>query len=217
MIVPALVGFLPLRSVRGHGWWDLLSYEGAPVSGVWVASRAGRPRVAPTRRRQNSVPLLAGRVAAMGVRSLSGDRSTRGAQREALISDLPRLRSRMPSEKFAEVAADFDGMHSIQRAVQVIGESSCGSSHLAGQQLGQPVRRRPRGWARTGRARGPSALRPAERSVTGHRSACEDHQCGGRGESLITGCRSFYDNDQPVSSNAVRSMVARPVAHSNGC
>jgi hypothetical protein len=53
--------------------------------------------------------------------------STRGAQREALISDLPRLRSRMPSEKLAEVAADFDGMHSIQRAVQVIGESSCTS------------------------------------------------------------------------------------------
>ena len=59
--------------------------------------------------------------------SVTGQRSTRGALREALISDLPRLRSGMPSEKLAEVAAEFDGMHSIQRAVQVIGESSCTS------------------------------------------------------------------------------------------
>jgi len=58
---------------------------------------------------------------------VSGEPSTRGAQREALISDLPRLRSRMRSEELAEVAAEFDGMHIIQRAVQVIGESSCTS------------------------------------------------------------------------------------------
>ena len=45
--------------------------------------------------------------------------STRGAQREALISDLPQLRSSVRSEKLAEVAAEFDGMDSIQRAVQV--------------------------------------------------------------------------------------------------
>ena len=44
---------------------------------------------------------------------------TRGAQREALISDLPQLRSRVRSEKLAEVAAEFDGMDSIQRAVRV--------------------------------------------------------------------------------------------------
>jgi hypothetical protein len=59
--------------------------------------------------------------------SVTGHRSTRGEQRGALISDLPRLRSRMPSEKLAEVTAEFDGMHSIQRAVQVMGESSCTS------------------------------------------------------------------------------------------
>ncbi|MHB8185205.1 MAG: ATP-binding protein [Dermatophilaceae bacterium] len=42
-----------------------------------------------------------------------------GTQRAALVSDLAQLRSSVRSEKLGEVAAEFDGIHSIERAVQV--------------------------------------------------------------------------------------------------
>ena len=42
-----------------------------------------------------------------------------GAPRAALISDLAKLRASVRSEKLGEVAAEFDAIHSIERAVQV--------------------------------------------------------------------------------------------------
>ena len=42
-----------------------------------------------------------------------------GARRAALISDLAKLRASVRSEKLGEVAAEFDAIHSIERAVQV--------------------------------------------------------------------------------------------------
>jgi len=45
--------------------------------------------------------------------------SAKGAQRAALVTDLAQLRSSVRSQKLGEVAAEFDGVHSIERAVQV--------------------------------------------------------------------------------------------------
>jgi hypothetical protein len=45
--------------------------------------------------------------------------SADGAQRAALVTDLAQLRSSVRVEKLGEVAAEFDGIHSIERAVQV--------------------------------------------------------------------------------------------------
>jgi acetyl/propionyl-CoA carboxylase alpha subunit/acetyl-CoA carboxylase carboxyltransferase component len=42
-----------------------------------------------------------------------------GGQRAALVADLAQLRSTIRAEKLGEVAAEFDGIHSIERAVQV--------------------------------------------------------------------------------------------------
>jgi hypothetical protein len=41
------------------------------------------------------------------------------AQRAALVTDLAPLRSSVRSQKLGEVAAGFDSVHSIERAVQV--------------------------------------------------------------------------------------------------
>jgi hypothetical protein len=45
--------------------------------------------------------------------------SADGAERASLATDLTQLRSQVRSEKLGEVAAEFDGVHSIERAVQV--------------------------------------------------------------------------------------------------
>jgi len=45
--------------------------------------------------------------------------SAEGAQRAALVTDLAQLRSSVRSQKLGEVATEFDGIHSIERAVQV--------------------------------------------------------------------------------------------------
>jgi len=45
--------------------------------------------------------------------------SAQGAQRAALVTDLGQLRSAVRSQKLGEVAAEFDGIHNIDRAVQV--------------------------------------------------------------------------------------------------
>jgi acetyl-CoA carboxylase carboxyltransferase component len=45
--------------------------------------------------------------------------SAQGAQKAALVADLGQLRSAVRSQKLGEVAAEFDGVHSIDRAVQV--------------------------------------------------------------------------------------------------
>jgi len=42
-----------------------------------------------------------------------------GAERASLVTDLAQLRSSVRSEKLGEVAAEFDGVHSIERAVKV--------------------------------------------------------------------------------------------------
>jgi len=55
------------------------------------------------------------RVADLEARVSSAD----GAQRAALVTDLAQLRSSVRVEKLGEVAAEFDGIHSIERAVQV--------------------------------------------------------------------------------------------------
>jgi len=45
--------------------------------------------------------------------------SAEGAERAALVTDLAQLRSSVRSQKLGEVAAEFDSIHSIDRAVQV--------------------------------------------------------------------------------------------------
>jgi acetyl-CoA carboxylase carboxyltransferase component len=45
--------------------------------------------------------------------------SAEGAQRAALVTELAQLRANVRSQKLGEVAAEFDGVHSIQRAVEV--------------------------------------------------------------------------------------------------
>jgi acetyl-CoA carboxylase carboxyltransferase component len=42
-----------------------------------------------------------------------------GSQRAALVTDLAQLRASVRVEKLGEVAAEFDSIHSIQRAVKV--------------------------------------------------------------------------------------------------
>src|SRR5262249_3938416 len=42
-----------------------------------------------------------------------------GAQRAALSTDLMEIRAAVRAEKLGEVAAEVDGIHSIQRAVEV--------------------------------------------------------------------------------------------------
>jgi hypothetical protein len=42
-----------------------------------------------------------------------------GVQRPALTTELMDLRTAVRAEKLGEVAAEFDSMHSIQRAVEV--------------------------------------------------------------------------------------------------
>jgi hypothetical protein len=55
------------------------------------------------------------RVAELEARVASAD----DAQRAALVTDLAQLRSSVRSQKLGEVAAEFDGVHSIERAVRV--------------------------------------------------------------------------------------------------
>ena len=55
------------------------------------------------------------RVADLEARVSNAD----GAERASLVTDLAQLRSQVRSEKLGEVAAEFDGVHSIERAVQV--------------------------------------------------------------------------------------------------
>ena len=55
------------------------------------------------------------RVAELEARVSSSD----GAQRAALVTELAQLRSSVRSEKLGEVAAEFDSVHSIERAVKV--------------------------------------------------------------------------------------------------
>ena len=45
--------------------------------------------------------------------------NAQGSQRAALVADLAQLRSTVRSQKLSEVAAEFDGVHSIERAVRV--------------------------------------------------------------------------------------------------
>ena len=42
-----------------------------------------------------------------------------GSERSALVVELAELRAAMRAEKISEVAAEFDGVHNIQRAVEV--------------------------------------------------------------------------------------------------
>jgi hypothetical protein len=42
-----------------------------------------------------------------------------GGERAALVTQLMDVRATVRAEKLAEVAAEFDGVHSIQRAVEV--------------------------------------------------------------------------------------------------
>jgi acetyl-CoA carboxylase carboxyltransferase component len=55
------------------------------------------------------------RVAELEARVSSAD----DAQRAALVTDLAQLRASIRSQKLGEVAAEFDGVHSIERAVEV--------------------------------------------------------------------------------------------------
>ena len=49
----------------------------------------------------------------------TGISTAQGPHRVALLTDLAQLRSAVRSQKLGEVAAEFDGIHSIERAVQV--------------------------------------------------------------------------------------------------
>jgi hypothetical protein len=76
---------------------------GAPAAAVVFAGDVNR-RAA----RDERVLELAARMAAAG-----------GAERAELGTELAELRASVRAEKLAEVAAEFDGVHSIRRAVEV--------------------------------------------------------------------------------------------------
>jgi acetyl/propionyl-CoA carboxylase alpha subunit/acetyl-CoA carboxylase carboxyltransferase component len=76
---------------------------GAPAAAVVFASEVDSRTVSDPR------------VADLEARVSSAD----GTQRAALVTDLAQLRSSVRVQKLSEVAAEFDGIHSIERAVKV--------------------------------------------------------------------------------------------------
>jgi len=76
---------------------------GAPAAAVVFAGEVDRRTASDSR------------VADLEARVSNAD----GAQRSSLVTDLAQLRSKVRSEKLGEVAAEFDGVHSIERAVKV--------------------------------------------------------------------------------------------------
>jgi len=64
-----------------------------------------------------------------------------GAQKAALLTDLAVLRSGVRSQKLGEVAAEFDGIHSIERAVEVGSVDAVISAHELRPQLVRAIER----------------------------------------------------------------------------
>jgi acetyl/propionyl-CoA carboxylase alpha subunit/acetyl-CoA carboxylase carboxyltransferase component len=89
----------------------VLAVEGSFASVIGGAPAAAVVFAGEVDSRTASDPRVADLEAAMS--------STQGAARAALVTDLAQLRSSVRSQKLGEVAAEFDGIHSIERAVKV--------------------------------------------------------------------------------------------------
>jgi acetyl-CoA carboxylase carboxyltransferase component len=89
----------------------VLAVEGSFASVIGGAPAAAVVFAGEVDSRTASDPRVAELEAAMS--------SAQGAQRAALVADLAQLRSSVRSEKLGQVAAEFDGVHSIERAVKV--------------------------------------------------------------------------------------------------
>jgi len=89
----------------------VLAVEGSFASVIGGAPAAAVVFAGEVDSRTASDPRVVALTAAMS--------SAKGAQRAALVTDLAQLRSSVRSQKLGEVAAEFDGVHSIERAVQV--------------------------------------------------------------------------------------------------
>ena len=89
----------------------VLAVEGSFASVIGGAPAAAVVFAGEVDSRTSSDPRVADLEAAIS--------SAEGAARAALVTDLAQLRSSVRSQKLGEVAAEFDGIHSIQRAVKV--------------------------------------------------------------------------------------------------
>jgi acetyl/propionyl-CoA carboxylase alpha subunit/acetyl-CoA carboxylase carboxyltransferase component len=89
----------------------VLAVEGSFASVIGGAPAAAVVFAGEVDSRTASDPRVAEMTAAMS--------SAEGAARAALVTDLAQLRSSVRSQKLGEVAAQFDGIHSIERAVKV--------------------------------------------------------------------------------------------------
>jgi len=89
----------------------VLAVEGSFASVIGGAPAAAVVFAGEVDSRTSSDP----RVADLEARLLT----TEDAQRASLVTELAQLRSSVRSEKLGEVAAEFDSVHSIERAVQV--------------------------------------------------------------------------------------------------
>jgi acetyl-CoA carboxylase carboxyltransferase component len=90
----------------------VLAVEGSFASVIGGAPAAAVVFAGEVDSRTASDPRVAELEAAL---SAAGD----SAQRAALVTELAQLRSSVRSQKLGEVAAEFDNIHSIQRAVKV--------------------------------------------------------------------------------------------------
>jgi len=90
---------------------QVLAVEGSYASVIGGAPAAGVVFTGEVDRRTSADP----RVAALERPALDGD----GVQRARLVAELEEVRTAVRSEKLGEVAAEFDAVHSIERAVAV--------------------------------------------------------------------------------------------------
>jgi len=94
---------------------EVLAVEGSYASVIGGAPAAGVVFTGEVDRRTRSDPRVAAlEGGAAGARGAQGD-----AERARLIAELAEVRAAVRSEKLGEVAAEFDAVHSIERAVKV--------------------------------------------------------------------------------------------------
>jgi len=111
----------------------VLAVEGSFASVIGGAPAAAVVFAGEVDSRTASDPRVAEMTAAMS--------SAEGAARAALVTDLAQLRSSVRSQKLGEVAAQFDGIHSIERAVKVGSVDAVISAHELRPRLVEAVER----------------------------------------------------------------------------
>jgi acetyl/propionyl-CoA carboxylase alpha subunit/acetyl-CoA carboxylase carboxyltransferase component len=94
---------------------EVLAVEGSYASVIGGAPAAGVVFTGEVDRRTRSDP----RVAALEGRAGGARGGREDAERARLIAELAEVRTAVRSEKLGEVAAEFDAVHSIERAVKV--------------------------------------------------------------------------------------------------